>query len=183
MAQSSISFMPTVSKLETLRAVSPITPSSFVQELASILPQNHLTVSKLPCSPSLLASTALPVMQDSTSSLPQIPFMSNTQELTSTSPQIPSTSMTKLTAPVSPLILLTDVSSFASASENTRTSSPVTTSATEFNDKLNLGDIADTPTGTSKDSDATPVDIASPVVVNPLYVYYKTVVCTDAMIE
>ena len=64
-----------------------------MQELASISPQNHLTISKLPCSPSLLASTALPVMQDSTSSLPRIPFMSDTQELTSTSPQIPSTSV------------------------------------------------------------------------------------------
>ena len=91
--------------------------------------------------------------------------------------------MTKLTAPVSPLTLLADVSSSASASENTRTYSPVTTPATEFNDELNLGDIADAPTGTSKDLDATPVDIVSPIIVNPLYVYYKMVVCADAMIE
>ena len=171
MAQSSVSSMPTVSKLETLHTVSPITPLSLVQEPVSILPQIPLTITELPCSPSPLASTPLPVVQPL---LPRIPFMSDTQEPTSASPQ---TSMTELTAPVSPLTLLTNVSSSASASENTSISSLVTTPATEFDDELNLGDIADAPTGTSKDP--TPVDIPSPIVVNPMYVYSGSKKCPN----
>jgi len=51
----------------------------------------------------------------------------------------------------------------------------------EFNDELNLSNIADVLLGTSED--AAPVGVPSPVVVNPLYVYYKMVICTDTMIK